>query len=488
MPDSNQSTISSLLDNIQEYFGFVPPFFTTVQDNIELLDSLWHQTRVTYINNPLPPVVKEKIFIYLSYACNVPYDLRYHCILLNAQGVAGDEISTLLHTPLPTEQEILQHVEYLQSIAQPLNAWPQQDMQMELVFFACIAHLFMQRQQAPHCRKQLQRLLGEQYAFLTALFTYIRTCHNWIEADPDTFQEKDQAIVSQFKQAFGSETSLEELLETGMRSPEQLDSAKESQATQDAEAHRIAWQEANQRMDDFLSVTAHELKTPITTIKGTIQMLLRTTRRELQRTDITLEEHKQNLENVQHLLTRADNQIRRLTQLINDMVLISRIQDKKLELRLEYQNFSTFIQEIVKQQRQLNPSRTIRLNNLAQTLPVCIDRDHIEQVLTNYLSNALKYSQENQPISIEVQRIDKKIRCAVHDDGPGITAQDQERIWERFYRVQQTQVQSGSGIGFGLGLYISRSIIERHKGEVGVESKPGQGTTFWFTLQLADPD
>jgi signal transduction histidine kinase len=170
------------------------------------------------------------------------------------------------------------------------------------------------------------------------------------------------------------------------------------------------------------------------------------------------------------------------------MVLISRIQDKKLELRLEYQNFSTFIQEIVKQQRQLNPSRTIQLNNLAQTLPVCIDRDHIEQVLTNYLSNALKYSQGNQPISIDVQRINQKVRCAVHDDGPGITAQDQERIWERFYRVQQTQVQSGSGIGFGLGLYISRSIIERHKGEVGVESEPGQGTTFWFTLQLADPD
>jgi signal transduction histidine kinase len=488
MSDSNQRTTSALLHDIQEYFGFIPPFFATVQNNVELLGSLWHQTSVTYIDNPLPAIVKEKIFIYLSYACNVPYDLRYHCILLNTHGVAADEIITLLRTPLPTEQEIMQHVEQMQSVSETFNAWPQQNMQMEIAFFACIAHLFIQKQRAPHCRKELQRLLGEHYAFLTALFAYIRTCHNWIEADPEIFQEKDEAILSQFGQAFGTETALEELLETARGQQEQVSAPKESNESQQAEAHRLAWHEANQRMNDFLGVTAHELKTPITTIKGTIQILLRTSARELQRTSIDLEEYKQGFENVQLLLTRADNQIRRLTQLINDMVLISRIQDKKLELRLEDQNLSTLIQEIVNQQRQLNPNRSIQLHDPSKALPVRIDRDHIEQVLANYLSNALKYSQEDQPVTIDVQREGTKIRVGVHDNGPGITAKDQKRIWERFYRVQQTEVQSGSGIGFGLGLYISRSIIERHGGTVGVESKPGHGTTFWFTLQITEAD
>lgn len=491
MSDTNQVTTSSLLHDIQEYFGFIPPFFLTVQNNVDLLALLWHQTSVTYIDNPLPPIVKEKIFIYLSYTSNVPYDLRYHCILLNTYGVKANEIITLLKTPLPTEQEVVQHLEYMRSVPQPLNAWPQKDMQMEPVMFACIAHLFMQKQRAPHCRNELQRLLGEHYAFLTALFTYIRTCHNWIEADPDIFQEKDEAIEKCFNLAFGDEpalSALEELLDGETAGREQPLESNEPNVSQQTEtrAHRIAWREANQRMNDFLGVTAHELKTPITTIKGTIQILLRTARRELQRNTISPEEYKQTFETIQLLLTRADNQIRRLTQLINDMVLISRIQDKKLELRLEYQNLSTLLQEIVNQQRQLNPNRSIQLNDPSKTLPVRIDRDHIEQVLMNYLSNALKYSQEEQPVTIDVQREGAKIRIAVHDDGPGITATDQKRIWERFYRVQQTEVQSGSGIGFGLGLYISRSIIERHEGEVGVESKPGLGTTFWFTLQSAE--
>ena len=404
MSDSNQVTASALLHDIQSYFTFIPPFFATVKNNVEQLASFWHQTNVAYIDNPLPPMMKEKIFIYLSYICNVPYDLRYHCIQLTHCGMEANEIITLLQTPLPTELEIMQHVEQMQGISQPLNAWPQKDIQLELVFFACIAHLFIQKQRAPLCRKELQRLLGEHYFFLTALFTYIHACHNWIEADPETFQEKDEIILSKFRQAFGAETELEELLEG--RQQEQPVASKEPNAsprTQE-QAHRIAWHEAKQRMNDFLGVTAHELKTPITTIKGTIQILLRTTKHELQRTSITLEEHKQSFENVQHLLTRADNQIRRLTQLINDMVLISRIQDKKLELRMEDQNLATLLQEIVNQQRQLNPNRSIKLHAPLKTLPVKIDRDHIEQVLTNYLSNALKYSQENQPVSVDVQR------------------------------------------------------------------------------------
>jgi signal transduction histidine kinase len=492
MPNSDILTTSSLLHDIEKYFGFVPHLFANVQDNIELLAALWHQTRITYIDNPLPSVVKEKIFIYLSYTSNIPYDLRYHCIRLNISGVEADDIVTLLQTPLSTEQEIVQHIEHMKSIPEALNAWPQQDIPLEIALFACIAHLFMQRQQALHCRQELQRLLGKNYASLTSLFTYIHTCHDWIKADPEVFRESNEAILNHFKQVFGTGTALEDLLNIAhqgiCQTIEQTTSAKEARTAQKtvSQTHPIVWHELNQHMSDFLGVTAHEFKTPITTIKATIQILQRAARREMQRTNITIEEHKQAIENIQQILTRADDQIRRLTRLINDMVLISRIQDQKLDLRLEYQNLSALVQEIVNQQRQLNPHRSIRLDNQLKTLPVWIDRDHIEQVITNYLSNALKYSQGNQPVDIDIQRQGKKICVTVHDDGPGITTEDQEHIWERFYRAKQTEVQSGSSIGFGLGLYISRSIIERHGGEVGVQSQPGQGSVFWFTLQLAE--
>ncbi|GCF11009.1 sensor histidine kinase [Dictyobacter arantiisoli] len=504
MNAQNDVTTETLLSEIRQYFGFVPPFFTVIQRNKVLLAMHWQQTRTIYIDNPLPSIIKEKIFIYLSYNCKVLYDLRCHCIQLNNQGMQAEEILALLHTPLPTEQEISQYVKHMRTQPKALEDWPPANSQLDLILFACIAHLFIQKQRAPICRQELQRLLGDNYVFLTALFNYIRSCHSWIEADPDLFGDDDEEMHQIFHQTFGEVQQLEAFLEEEraklkqerrafeeeMRI-EQLELFKAQEKIQaeqktQVQMKQVAWQDANQRINDFLSVTAHELKTPITTIKGTIQILLRTTRRDLQLNTITLEDYKRTLEAMQRLLTRADNQIRRLTQLINDIVYLSRIQDKKLEMCMEPQDLSSVLSEIVNQQNQLNPNRTIRIIGEQAPMLVIIDKDHIEQVLTNYLSNALKYSQENQQVTVTLEREGKKIRVAVHDQGPGITREDQQHIWERFYRVQKTEVQSGSGIGFGLGLYISRTIIERHHGEVGVSSKTGEGTTFWFTLNSAD--
>ncbi len=104
------------------------------------------------------------------------------------------------------------------------------------------------------------------------------------------------------------------------------------------------------------------------------------------------------------------------------------------------------------------------------------------QVVNNYLSNALKYSEAARPVEVKVEIRDGVARVSVHDQGPGLSPEEQERIWERFYRVPGIQVQSGSGVGLGLGLHISRIIIERQGGSIGVESEQGKGSTFWFTL------
>jgi len=104
--------------------------------------------------------------------------------------------------------------------------------------------------------------------------------------------------------------------------------------------------------------------------------------------------------------------------------------------------------------------------------------------MLNYLTNALKYSAEDRPVEIGIEMEDWVARVWVRDAGPGIPSEEQDRVWERFHRVPGIEVQSGSGIGLGLGLHISRTIIERHRGHVGVESTPGVGATFWFTLPL----
>jgi signal transduction histidine kinase len=134
---------------------------------------------------------------------------------------------------------------------------------------------------------------------------------------------------------------------------------------------------------------------------------------------------------------------------------------------------------------RLNPERSIRWVAEVSAAPVLADAGRIQQVVTNYLSNALKFSPDDQAVEVCVQLQDDEARVAVHDDGVGIPLADQPHIWERYFQAEGVGVKSGSQVGFGVGLYLSKAIIEGHHGQVGVQSAPGQGTTFWFTLPLA---
>src|SRR6185437_17076739 len=139
------------------------------------------------------------------------------------------------------------------------------------------------------------------------------------------------------------------------------------------------------------------------------------------------------------------------------------------------------VQEAVEEQRQLHPDRAFTVHISASPLWAESDADRIGQVVANFLTNAIKFAPPTQPIQIKVQALDANIIVAVKDHGPGIPPEEQEKIWDRFHRVG-TITQNGSYVGLGLGLYICRTIIERHHGLVGVNSQPGKGAEFWFSL------
>jgi signal transduction histidine kinase len=141
--------------------------------------------------------------------------------------------------------------------------------------------------------------------------------------------------------------------------------------------------------------------------------------------------------------------------------------------------------EAVEDLARLYPARSIRWVPEAHPVPVVADAGRIEQVVMNYVSNALKFSRENQPVEVRLDTQDGSARVAVHDEGIGLPVAEQARVWDSFHQAEGIQVQTGSHVGLGIGLYISKTIIERHQGDVGVESTPGHGTTFWFTLPLA---
>lgn len=253
---------------------------------------------------------------------------------------------------------------------------------------------------------------------------------------------------------------------------------------EEARASVLALAEANRRMDEFLSLASHELLTPLTTIKVNIQLLGRRTIRLV--TDPVPEETlRATAQQLHTLIERTETSVVRQERLIDELLDTSRIQRGKLEMRPEPADLASIVVEAVDEQRLQQPERTIELERPRGSLPVIADAMRIGQVISNYLTNALKYSPSDCPVTVAVRKEGRHARVEVRDSGPGIPVEERPRIWERFHRVPGIQVVSGSGVGLGLGLYLSRSIVELHNGHVGVESNEGGGAVFWFTLPLA---
>jgi PAS domain S-box-containing protein len=252
-------------------------------------------------------------------------------------------------------------------------------------------------------------------------------------------------------------------------------------------ASELALREAKRRMDEFLGIASHELRTPLTTIKANVQFAGRQLKKIAVPGTAAVEDMSGKLNEAQDLLGKAERQVEVLNRLVGDLVDISRIEADKLELRLRPEpcNLVTIVREVVAVQRQVIASRPIRLTIATRkVVPIIADAGRLAQVLTNYLSNAHKYSPTGRPIEVSLRLQAGVAYVSVRDEGPGLPSTEQERIWERFYRAEGVKYQGGFGVGLGLGLYISRMIIEQHHGQVGVESARGQGSTFWFSLPL----
>lgn len=229
--------------------------------------------------------------------------------------------------------------------------------------------------------------------------------------------------------------------------------------------------EHDRRKDEFISMASHELKTPVTSLKGFLSLL--------QRRLNTLEDEK-----ALFYLARMDAQVNKLTKLINDLLDLSKMQTGQLVYREETFNLDALVQETVENIQETTQTHRVLLAGQSQA-EIFGDRDRIGQVLINLMNNAIKYSPHADRVLVRIANDGAHIMVSVQDFGIGIAKEHQQRIFERFYQIADSDVKTYPGLG--IGLHISCEIVKRHGGQLMVESAKGEGATFHFTLPLFPP-
>jgi PAS domain S-box-containing protein len=224
-------------------------------------------------------------------------------------------------------------------------------------------------------------------------------------------------------------------------------------------------EEADRTKSEFIDIASHELRTPLSAL-GLAVNLAR------QRTDKGQPLDVKTME-------RLERQIRRMAEMISDLLDASRLERNRMTLNPTAVDLRALVSSVVEDFRGRTPERAIEVSLPAAPVPIEVDPHRIEQVVANFLDNATKYSTPGSPIELKLEW-DGAARVSVTDHGVGIPPEEQARLFERFFRAKMKDSRRIPGLG--LGLYICRMIVELHGGQIGVQSTPGQGSTFFFTL------
>jgi hypothetical protein len=193
---------------IQQKLGFVPPFFAPAMQNPLVLESLWQQVLQAYVNNPLPDLFKEKLSAYLSRFCAVPYCMICHSCSLYSLGMQSRQILELLETSPPTETEVNRHLEFLEKQTS-LLVFPEPNSDLETSLLNCAIFIALQDDQADYYRTELRRLSGTTlYQYLILFIAFIKTCHIWMESNPEIAYESDQRVQKYFHDLTEDEPAL----------------------------------------------------------------------------------------------------------------------------------------------------------------------------------------------------------------------------------------------------------------------------------------
>jgi two-component system sensor histidine kinase VicK len=222
------------------------------------------------------------------------------------------------------------------------------------------------------------------------------------------------------------------------------------------------------RKNDFIGMVSHELKTPLTSLSAYAQMLYNKARNNDDAFTISA-------------LEKVNTQVKKMSTMINGFLNVSRLESGKIFLTKQDFALDDLVTEMITDARLTIASHNVTFT-YSEPIAVNADRDKIGSVISNLLSNAVKYSPKGTVIEVECRQVGSMAQISIKDEGIGVKPQDAEKIFDRYYRAEGSNMQTVSG--FGIGLYLCAEIVQRHDGKIWVESNSGDGSTFYFALPL----
>lgn len=480
---------SALYAEIENRFGILPNFFRQASESPSVTHNLWAFAKVGYLDNPLPSLFKERLFVYISRFCDVRYCIARHVGFLIGLGRPSgdsscgietvDQAIHLLRRRFPRGEEIQQSIEILSVVATPLTEIPASETQTEEALFACATHVFLQTPQSPMCLEALERVFDpDMFQHFLVFLAFVRTAHFWTKVHPELKIEDDLSDVFAMH---------EELAECVLNDPEagtcevsqvMLDELtalrRERDLREQLEQAIERLRDADRRKDVFLATLAHELRNPLAPIRMGLEVMKLA---------------KDDAETLEEVRTTMEQQTKQLTSLVDDLLDVSRITTGKFQLRKSRIDLADVIRSAVDATLPLMEESNHELSvSLPQdTITLEGDPNRLAQVVSNLLNNAAKYSPPGSRIELTVQKKATTAIVSVRDYGLGIAPERQADIFNMFSQIEplEDRVQQGLGIG----LTLSQTLVEMHDGTISVESDgKDHGSRFSVQLPTCPPD
>jgi len=447
-------------------FGILPNFFRLSQAAPELIQQLWGFASAGYLDNPMPSIFKERLFVWLSRFCPMRYCIVRHVGFLlggNHGHAAGDsaaipqsieEVVRLLRRPSPWQRDMEPMYVLLRRLTATLETWPEAGSELEDAMFACAAVLFVEPARSERAKDALTHALGaRRFEFFSGCLAFIRTAHYWTMLHPEIQTEDDMRVLMRGHEELARlllDDSEADRCEMGERLFDELVALRDLHERQELERAKEALEEKDRQKDEFIAVLAHELRNPLGAIRAAAD---------------TLSLIRSQDPRVVRLTERLDRQTTAMTRMLDDLLDASRIALGKVSIEMERVGLTEVLTDIFDEQQTRAQQAGLRMIAQFTSTPCFVkaDRVRLRQILDNLVSNAIKFTPAGGTIQLSSVEEKGHAVVTVQDSGVGFEEHFASKLFEPFTQQEQQGRDRVAG-GLGLGLAIAMRLAELQGG------------------------